>query len=284
MTDTFYRRAIILGCGSSGGVPRIGGDDGQGDWGDCDPSNPKNRRLRCSLYLEQSTTPDFSEEKTTRILVDTTPDMRAQLLHNRIRTLDAVLYTHDHADHTHGLDDLRPVVFNIKRILPVWADKITGKTLMQRFSYAFEQPVNSAYTPILSLHLLEAGKQIHVHGPGGTINVLPLEVDHGRIKALGFRFDNLAYIPDVSFISNTVLSQLGKLEYFIIDALQYKPHPTHANLEQALAWIKQVKPAQAILTNMHIDMDHAKLCDKTDTFIHPAFDNMVVNHLLMIEK
>jgi len=269
-----FRRATVLGCGSSSGVPRIGGADGMGDWGDCDPKNPKNRRLRCSLLIEQSASPDFLEDNTTRVLVDTTPDLREQLLRARVRKLDAVLYTHDHADHTHGLDDLRVVVFHTKRILPVWSDAVTGKALLSRFTYAFEQPSNSAYSPILSLNRLESFVSISIDGAGGSIRVLPMEVQHGLIKALAFRFGNLAYIPDVSSIPEPVLSCLTGLDYFIIDALRYQQHPTHANLEQALEWVNYLNPGNSILTNMHIDMDYEALKNKIDASIQPAFDNL----------
>lgn len=274
-----YRRATILGCGSSGGVPRIGGTNGDGDWGACDPNNPKNRRLRCSLLIEQSLSEDFAEDATTRILIDTSPDLREQLIRSRVRKLDAVLYTHDHADHTHGLDDLRVVVFHTKKRLPVWADVQTLETLISRFSYAFKQPANSAYKPILSIHQMMSGEILSIDGSGGTVSVLPLEVQHGHIKALGFRFENLAYIPDVSYIPKETMDHLMNLDHFIIDALRYRPHPTHAHLEQTLEWIDHLNPVHSILTNMHTDLDYDTLCKKMDKIgkkVKPAFDNLLI--------
>jgi len=277
-TTQYYRRATILGCGSSGGVPRIGGIDGTGDWGSCDPNEPKNRRLRCSLLVEQSSFEDFPEDQTTRILVDTSPDLREQLIENRVRKLDAVLYTHDHADHTHGLDDLRVVVFHTKKMLNVWADNETGQSLVQRFSYAFEQPANSDYQPILSLRTLTPNIPITIRGAGGEISALPLQVEHGSINALGFRFDSMAYIPDVSHIYDHTFSHLKNLDCFIIDALRYRPHPTHAHLEKTLSWIEQLDPKRSFLTNMHIDMDYATLIGKIAPNVKPAFDKMQINY------
>lgn len=179
-------RFTILGCGSSGGVPRLGGH-----WGDCDPENPKNRRRRCSLLIEKET-----EGGITRVLIDTSPDMRSQLLDAGVGQLDGVVYTHSHADHVHGLDDLRMIVFNMRRRLPVWADQATCQSLMARFDYAFVQPEGSPYPPILELN--EILDKVSLSGAGGAIELMPFEVQHGTITALGFRVGPVAYLPDVS--------------------------------------------------------------------------------------
>lgn len=257
-------RFTILGCGSSGGVPRLGGD-----WGDCDPANPRNRRRRCSLMVERA-----GPNGTTRVLIDTSPDMREQLLDAQVGTLDAVVYTHSHADHMHGIDDLRQIVFNLRHKLPVWADGPTTEALIDRFAYAFVQPAGSDYPPILDLFAIRG--PITIHGAGGDIALTPFEVDHGNIRALGFRVADLAYLPDVSTIPDTVWPQLANLQVWIIDALRRKPHPSHAHLARTLEWIAQVKPAQAVLTNMHVDLDYAMLCAELPAGVTPAYDSMVI--------
>ncbi len=261
-------RATILGCGSSGGVPRLGGH-----WGNCDPENPKNHRRRCSLLLER-----FDAGGTTRVLIDTTPDLRAQLLDAGVGVLDGVAYTHPHADHIHGIDDLRMVVFNRKSRLPVWADAETANELVERFTYAFVQPEGSAYPPILDLFRIEG--EVVVEGDGGAITLEPFEVRHGAIKALGFRIGPLAYLPDVSDMDDAVFGRLEGLECWILDALQYRPHPTHINLETAVAWIERSGAKRGVLTNMHIPLDYETVAAETPPHIDPAFDGMVLSYRL----
>ncbi|MGB3316792.1 MAG: MBL fold metallo-hydrolase [Albidovulum sp.] len=258
-------RFTILGCGSSGGVPRIGGL-----WGDCDPENPKNRRTRCSMLVER-----IGEEGITRVLIDTSPDMRAQLLRTEIDHLDAVLYTHSHADHVNGLDDLRQLVFLTHRRVAVWADAQTQEALMSRFAYAFVQPEGSSYPPICDLHTIRG--VVDIDGPGGRISFDPFEVDHGDIDALGFRIGNLAYLPDVLSIPEPVWdSHLNGLDFWIVDALRRKPHPTHAHLALTLEWLDRARPKNGIVTNMHIDLDHATVEAETPDHISAAYDGMVL--------
>ncbi|MEO6298451.1 MAG: MBL fold metallo-hydrolase [Paracoccaceae bacterium] len=257
-------RFTILGCGSSGGVPRLGGD-----WGICDATNPKNRRRRCSMLVER-----IAGDAITRVLIDTSPDMREQLLDAQVGTLDGVVFTHSHADHTHGIDDLRQIVFNMKRRLPVWADAPTQNALISRFAYAFMQPEDSPYPPILDLHSIDGA--FDVDGPAGPIHFQPFLVDHGAMDALGFRVGPLAYLPDVVRIPDAVWPVFDGLECWVLDALRRKPHPTHAHLALSLQWIAKVQPTQAVITNMHLDMDYETLVHELPPTVSPAFDGRVI--------
>ena len=257
------RRFTILGCGSSGGVPRLGGH-----WGDCDPENPKNRRRRCSLLVEQ-----IGPDGTTTALVDTSPDLREQLLDAGVGRLDGVIYTHAHADHVHGIDDLRMIVFNMRERVKVWADGPTSDALTQRFGYVFETPPGSGYPPILDLHGIEGDTVID--GPGGPITFTPFEVQHGTIRSLGFRMDDVAYLPDVSDL-DTGRKAMHGLDVLIIDALRRTEHPSHSHLANTLDWIADLEPKQAVLTNMHIDLDYETIRAETPDNVTPAYDGMVI--------
>ncbi len=257
-------RFTILGCGSSGGVPRLGGH-----WGECDPENPKNTRRRCSLLIER-----ISDAGITRVLIDTSPDLRAQLLGTGIGELDAVLYTHNHADHVHGIDDLRMVVFNMKKRLPVWADGDTQNALYSRFGYAFIQPEGSPYPAILEMFTIKG--DVVIDGAGGAIKLRPLKVNHGSIDALAFKVQGLVYMPDVADIPKDVWPELAGLDYWILDALRRTPHPTHTHLERSLEWLARAAPRKGILTNMHIDLDYQIVREETPDFITPAFDGMTI--------
>ena len=254
----------ILGCGSSGGVPRLGGH-----WGACDPNEPKNRRRRCSLLVTRE-----NGSGVTRVLIDTSPDMRDQLLDAGVGDLDAVVFTHAHADHTHGIDDLRQVVFNIGRRLPVWADGPTQDALISRFGYAFVQPRGSSYPPILELNAISG--PIEIEGAGGVLRLDPFSADHGAIDALGFRIGPLAYLPDAVAIPEESWPKLAGLDCWIVDALRYKPHPTHAHLDLALEWLARARPRRGVLTNMHIDLDYSTLAAALPEGIVPAYDGMQI--------
>ena len=259
-------RFTILGCGSSGGVPRPGTG-----WGACDPSNPKNRRRRCSLLVERT-----GRDGITRVLVDTGPDLRDQLLDADVNWLDAILYTHEHADHTHGIDDLRGLYLRARRRLDVYADDPTSRMLMTRFSYCFVQPPGSDYPAILNMHGLHAGQPLTISGKGGPITALPFLMDHGDIQALGFRFGDVVYSSDLHDLPDASLPALADPKVWIVDALRYHPHPSHFSVADALSWIERIKPARAILTNMHTDLDYEALRVSLPPNVEPAYDGMRV--------
>ena len=254
----------ILGCGSSGGVPRIGGH-----WGACDPSDPRNRRTRCSILIQL-----VDGQAATRVLIDSSPDLRQQLLAAKIGDLDGVVYTHAHADHVNGLDDFRAVYLNRGSPLPVWADQATSSELMARFSYAFVQPLGSSYPPILKLHPMQ--ELVEVPGAAGTVVLEPFPVMHGDIICNGFRIAGLAYVPDVKTIEHRSWSYLCGLDCLILDALRRDPHPTHIHLEQSLDWISRAAPKRAILTNLHIDLDYGALLAETPPNVEPAYDGLTI--------
>ncbi len=257
----------ILGCGSSMGVPRVALG-----WGDCDPNEPKNRRRRCSLLVERANTMG----QITRALVDCTPDLRMQLLDAKVDWLDGVLFTHEHADHTHGVDDLRPLFVHKRRRIDVWLDAPTSKAMRARFDYCFVTPPGSEYPPILTEHRLVAGQPVTIEGQGGAIQALPVLQNHGDIPSLGFRFGNVAYSADIKDLPAESMPALAGVEVWIVDALRKSPHPSHFNLDEALAWIGRVKPKRAILTNMHTDMDYATLRASLPAGVEPAYDGMEI--------
>jgi phosphoribosyl 1,2-cyclic phosphate phosphodiesterase len=261
----------ILGCGSSGGVPRLG--EGAPFWGACDPENPKNRRLRCSILVSGK-----NGEGETRLLVDTSPDMREQLLAARVGRLDGVLITHEHADQLHGLDDLRVVSLNMKQRLDLWSDRRGLDGVMAKFGYCFQTPAGSSYPPILNAHEIdEPFREFVLGGPGGPVPVRAFGVQHGRIRSLGFRFGPVAYSPDVDGLDEAGYAALEDLDCWIVDALRYTPHPSHAHLSRTLEWIARVKPKRAILTNMHVDMDYDTLRRELPTGVEPAYDGMILS-------
>jgi phosphoribosyl 1,2-cyclic phosphate phosphodiesterase len=267
-------RVTILGCGSSGGVPRVGGSGGV-NWGRCDPQNPKNRRKRCSILVERADGYQFDADgAVTRVLVDTSPDLREQMLSANVPDLDAVIYTHDHADHIHGIDDLRPFVLARRAQIDVFADRRTAGILRNRFGYCFSAPEGSIYPPILTLNEFDHDAALEVIGRAGAITAMPIPVEHGPIQALGFRFGNVAYTPDVSAIPVSSIPALEGLDVWIIDALRDKPHVSHFTVETALDWIARMKPARAILTNMHVDLDYGELGARLPSNAEPAFDGL----------
>ncbi len=250
---------IILGCGSSGGVPRI-----NGNWGDCDPCNPKNSRTRTSLLI------NYNDKN---LVIDTSPDFRTQMLRENIKTLDGVLYTHDHADQTHGIDDIRAYSNMGRNPLVCYADNQTADILEYRFHYIFHQKPNSDYPPVMSMRRLIDYKPFQVD-TFGDVDIMAFEAPHGKIIARGFIIGTMAYSPDVSYLSIDVLNSLKNIDIWIVDCLRYKYHDTHANLDQVLQWHDYVKPNRMILTNLHIDLDYDILSKQLPENIVPAYDGL----------
>ena len=251
----------LLGTGSSGGVPRVGGD-----WGDCDPREPRNRRRRCSALVQK-----YSDKGVTNVLIDTSPDFREQALDANIGHLDGLIFSHDHADQTHGIDDVRALVLRHRKRIPVYLSLETLATLEQRFAYCFQGA--GGYPAILDTQdPITAYEPFSIDGAGGSIEFLPLDMEHGRIRCLGFRIGSIAYCNDVSALPERTLERLADLDVLIIDALRRTPHPTHANLDQALTWIDALKPKEAVLTNMHVDMDYATLKSELPAHVVPGYD------------
>jgi len=266
MSDNATLRFTILGCSSSPGVPRIGND-----WGACDPTNPKNRRRRASLLVERIT-----ENGVTQVVVDTGPDFRDQMLSANVECADAVIYTHAHADHIHGIDDLRSFVINRRKRVNIWTDQPTSDQLHASFGYCFNTPDGSSYPPILVENRITAGQSFTIDGQGGPLEIIPFDQIHGSITSLGFRFGNLAYSSDVSDLDERALPHLSGLEVWIVDALQYREHPSHFNLEQAVNWIKKLAPKRAVLTHMHTPLDYQTVMDETPEHVAPAYDGMTI--------
>ncbi len=255
----------ILGCGSSGGVPRL--SDG---WGTCDPKNSKNYRLRCSLLIKSQTT--FGQ---TKVLIDTSPDLRQQLLQAKIDALDGVIFTHAHADHMHGIDDLRMIFFKRRSMVPIWANLKTLAKIKESFAYLVKQEKGTNYPPILSLNEIE--ESFTIQGQGGEVLVEPLLVQHGNMDALGFRIANMAYIPDISDFYDSSWERVKNLDILIIDSLRRTPHPAHAHLEKTLEWIEKLQPRKAYLTNMHNDLDYEIIKKETPHNVLPAFDGLTIH-------
>jgi len=259
-------KITVLGCGSSPGTPRV-----NGDWGQCDPNNSRNARMRASILVERITS-----DGRTSVVVDTGPDFRAQMLMAGVTELDGVVYTHPHADHIHGIDDLRTFVLTNGEMLPIWADDATLARLRQAFGYCFATPPGSAYPPILQPHMIDHDKAFHVQGQGGALTFEPLYQAHGSIHSLGFRIGDFAYCSDVSKLPEQTMDKMGGLDVLIIDALQYREHPSHLSLAQALSVIQTLKPARAYLTHMHIPMDYDTVAAQTPDNVMPAHDGLEI--------
>lgn len=266
MSD-FYR-FTVLGCGSSPGVPRP-----NGDWGNCNPLNPKNRRRRASLMVER-----VSSAGTTRVVIDTGPDFRSQIIDGLEgkpdRHLDAVVYTHPHADHIHGIDDLRSFMLDNKKLMPVYANRFTLNRLYEAFGYCFATPYGSSYPPILRAHEITNTEDFSINGAGGAIRFQAMPLVHGDITSLGFRIGNVAYCSDVNAFPPETASSLENLDVLLIDALQYKTHPSHFSLDEALDWIARLKPRHAILTHMHVPLDYDAVRATLPENIKPAYDGL----------
>jgi phosphoribosyl 1,2-cyclic phosphate phosphodiesterase len=256
----------ILGSGSSAGVPRpaLG-------WGACDPNNPKNRRRRCSLLVERT-----SAAGTTRIVIDTSPDLREQLIDANVDHIDAVFLTHEHADQTHGIDDLRSVVMHMRRRIPVHMNQSTAAHMLLRFSYCFVSPPGSDYPPILDHLAIEGGESRTIEGKGGAVTLTAFDLQHGQIPALGYRIGDAVYTPDVSDIPQSSWRYLENMELWIIDGLRWAQHSSHFSISDALSWIDRFKPRRAVITNMHADADYEAVRAKCPDGVIPAYDGMTL--------
>ncbi len=251
----------ILGCGPSGGVPLIGPHLG-GFWGLCDNNNPKNRRMRASLFVEY---------EGKRLLIDTSPDLRQQFLTFGLQDINAVLYTHDHADHTHGIDELRSLFFARKeRMIPIYGNKETIEILKERFAYLFEGGQHYIYPKILEPHFVEG--DLSVQGA----SIISFTQVHGVGTSLGYRFGKMAYSTDVTDFDERAQECLKGLDVWVIDCLSREPKPSHLHLEGVLQWIEKMKPKKAILTHMNPSLDYETLKKELPPHIEPAYDGMVV--------
>lgn len=267
-------RLTILGCGSSPGVPRI-----NGDWGECDPANPKNRRLRCSALVQR-----FGSEGVTSVVIDTSPDFREQMLAARVQWLDGVVYTHAHADHIHGIDDLRQYAIIQRRRIATYADEDTTRRLKEGFGYCFETPAGSSYPPILEHTQIDRERILRIVGAGGVVELLPVAQLHGGISSLGYRIGGdlanltggVAYSPDISGLPQASMAKLADLDCWIVDALQHRRHESHFSLGEAIEWIGRLKPRRGVLTHMHIPLDYEKVRALTPEHVEPAYDGMQI--------
>lgn len=251
-------KITILGCGCAGGLPMIGNS-----WGDCDPNEPRNKRLRPSILVQQD---------DVTLLVDTSPDLRQQALNVGLRDLTAVLYTHAHADHTHGIDDLRSVNWLTHRTLPIYADAVTLNEIKTRFSYIFNNPPpeQQIYKPSLEPHEI-TGALIF-----GSIKVTSFRQTHGRFNSLGFRFNDFAYSTDVNSLDEAAFAALAGIKTWVVDCAREAPHKTHSHLAQTLEWIARVKPERAFLTHMDHTLDYQTLRAKLPPGVEPAYDGLEI--------
>ena len=212
----------------------------------------------------------------TTVVIDTGPDFREQMLLASVKRIDAVVYTHPHADHIHGIDDLRGYVLEQRHLIDIHADQPTMLRLRQAFGYCFETPPGSSYPPIVRAHIIDHAKPVVIEGEGGALTLEPLPQFHGDIISLGFRIGGLAYCPDISGFPHATAARLRGLEMLVIDALQYNPHPSHLSLGQALGWIERLTPRNAVLTHMHVPLDYATVKGEVPANVTPAYDGMVI--------
>lgn len=261
----------LLGSGSSGGVPRA-----DGEWGACDPTEPRNARTRCSMLVRRM---GQGAEQETTVIVDTSPDLRLQTAQAGAKRLDAVLITHDHADQTHGLDDVRAFFQRQQARIPCHMDEVTTASLTRRFGYVFDG--EAGYPGICQREAIPPhGEAWQVDGPSGAVPVLTFDQDHGSVRSVGYRFGGVAYSSDVVNLDEAAFAALADLDVWIVDALRYRPHPTHAHLEQTLAWVERLKPRRTILTNLHVDLDYATLRAELPDNVEPGYDGLRFLHEL----
>ena len=256
----------ILGCGSSGGVPRA-----DGNWGACNPADPRNRRTRCSLMVRRPSAE--GPERWTTAIVDASPELRQQTAAAGARRLDALLMSHDHADQAHGIDDIRAFAMRQRARIPCHADAATETSLLTRFGYIFRG--DKGYPAISDIvRIPPHGVRWQIAGPSGAIPIATFDQDHGEVRSLGYRFGPVAYSSDVLELDEAAFRALAGVELWIVDALRYAPHPTHAHVDRTLGWIDRVRPRRAILTDLHIDLDYAELKSRLPPHVEPAVDGM----------
>ncbi len=257
-------RITLLGSGGSGGVPLPDGSPG-GYWGAADPKEPKNRRSRVSVLLEQ-------DER--RLLIDCSPDLREQLIARRVPGLDAILFTHAHADHCHGLDDLRSLSYRQGGPIPAYMDRATHQALTLRFDYAFTSSHTGArlYPALMQDHVIQVGEPFSAAG----FEVLAIHQDHGNVHSLGFRIGNFAYSTDVVRLDETAFAALEGLDLWVVDCLRYEPHPTHSHFAATLEWIERLKPKRAVLTHLNQAVDYAKLKADCPPGVEPGWDGLTI--------
>jgi phosphoribosyl 1,2-cyclic phosphate phosphodiesterase len=258
-------RVTLLGCGGSGGVPLLGGQDGGGEWGDCDPAEPRNRRTRTSAMIQSP--------GGGRLLIDAGPDLRQQMLACRIGCFDAVLFTHPHADHILGIDDIRQVNRILGRAVDAWGTRTTLQKLDERFDYAFIGPTEFFFRPALEPRRIAYGEQVETAGM--TVEVF--RQDHGVMDSLGVRVGRFAYSTDVVGLPEESLAALEGLDTWVVGCFQHRPHKVHANLEQVLDWVARLKPRRTVLTHMGPAMDYRRLLRELPPDIEPGFDGMVLD-------
>ena len=257
----------VLGCGGSQGVP-----SSAGEWGACDRNDPRNHRTRPSILIEAETTSPQISGETATLLIDTTPDLRLQLADAEVRHLDGVIFTHAHADHLHGIDDLRPINKLMGAPIPIWANAQTLAEIRQRFAYAVQPatPGSSFFRPTLVPHLI--GERFKAAG----VEIRAFSQDHGNSLSTGLRIGNFAYSTDVVSLDETAFEILAGIDVWIVDCLRVAPHPTHSHLERTLSWIARLRPRRAILTHMDFSMDYRSLCEILPPGVEPGFDGMEI--------
>ncbi|MBB5372388.1 MBL fold metallo-hydrolase [Acidocella aromatica] len=256
----------LLGTSGSAGLPQIGGPDGRGDWGRTDPNEPRNRRTRTSIVVQTA--------ENKNILVDTSPDLRMQLTSCGIGRIDAVIYTHAHADHVAGIDEVRILNRIMDAPMPCYGTEALWEELKRRFGYAFK-PHNGGFfgRPVLHDHIVAPGEAFEVLGTA----ILPLDQDHGYSRSLGLRLGNAAYCTDVVRFDDTAFATLQGLDLFIVDCFTpAQDHPTHAGLPTVLSWVERLKPKRTVLTHLGPDMDYRTLCNTLPSGIEPGYDGMVL--------
>ncbi len=241
-----------------------------GDWGACNPDEPRNRRTRCSALVQR-----FGDGKRpTTVLIDTGPDFRQQALAAGLTHIDGVVYTHSHADHLHGIDDLRAFWTSAKRLIDIYSDDATQQRIDEAFGYCFSGTSRGSYPPILRRHRIAAGEPFTISGDGGDIDIMPFNQVHGSIFSLGLRIAGIGYSTDVAAFPDDSLAHLHGLDLWIVDALRDRPHPSHFSVSDAIAWATRLQPKHTVLTHMHADLDYDVARRQCPPGVEPGYDGL----------